>query len=180
MRTALTMYNNMQKRGYNPGLNKEDCLILFKKLVSILEPDEEVILPFIAKYDNKWQPCALTEHRILIITRGPSFFNSHIYYSTIGLAKLKGISTDDPKATTSLHFKTEDSIHTVEVKNDLVHSLARAIYNEVETTIEKYNNKNIKKGNVSVSKEIERFKKLLDNGVITQAEFEQAKTKLLQ
>lgn len=175
MRTALTMYNNMKKRGYEPRLSKEICLTIFERMVSVLEPDEEVVFPFLAQYDGKWQSCAITKGRVIIVTDVRGVFKPKIYSSSFDLQQLVKIATDDPKSkTTSLHFHVESgNIYTVEIENDIAGSLPRAIYE----TLTVPNNKN--KGNVSISKEIERFKKLFDSGAITQAEFEQAKIKLL-
>ena len=177
MRTALTMYNNMQKRGYNPGLNKKDCISLFEGIILFLDPDEFVRLPFIAEYEGKMQACALTNKKIIIITKRPGFLSSKTNASFFHLEKMALVKAENVKSsTTTLRLQEKEGrAILLEVRNKFIVNLAETI-----VKIANGEDQQPKKSNVSTAKEIERFKKLLDSGVITQAEFEQAKTKLLQ
>lgn len=177
MRTALRMYNDMERRGYNPGLGKKECVDLFEEIISFLDPDEFVRLAFIAEYEYKMQPCALTNKKIIVITKRPSLFNRKTHASFFHIEKMALVKAENVKqSTTTLRLQEKDGrAILLEIKNQFIVHLAETIVKIANGE----DGKSTKSGSISIAKEIERFKKLLDNGTITQEEFEQQKQKLL-
>lgn len=187
MRTAVEMYNYCLENGYGEGQTRNWALKHFQVLVNNLRDDETVLMTFIglanfvsmSKHDNNYA-YAITNHRIMFGQK--KMFGED--FKSVLFDRINDISS-----STGIVFGTVTIDTLGERFNVGVNKYsATNISNEVHRIIfdQRINNSNasdkqttkLKKEIDSVD-EIRRYKELLDEGIITEEDFNQKKKNLL-
>lgn len=183
MRTAESMYNNCLENGTGSGFSKRSGLRHFTIIEEVLDNNEEVYMTFIGLKDY----LSVSDHK-----------NNYAYAITnkriiIGQSKLMGLGKDiqtismDRISDISLSKGMVMGVVTIDTLGEVFnvgldkHS-AESIFNEAHRIIFEYiknDSPNIKNQNDDPIEKIRQFKSLMDEGIISEAEFESKKKELL-
>lgn len=179
MRTAQEMYQYCIKNDFGEGMNRTWGLKHFALIERALSKDEQVIMCFIglhnyvsiSKHDNNFA-YAITNKRIIMAQQKVLGQN----FQTVAIDNLNDITT---KIGAMMGVIVIDTIK--ERFNVGVNSIqAKKINNVIHDTLLSIKRKqSLNGGGVSSADEILKYKKLLDMGVITQAEFNKKKRDLM-
>lgn len=182
MKTAQEMYQYSVANGFGEGTSEKWSLKHFLIIEDALQKDEDVIMSFIGlhnyisptKHDNNFA-YAITNKRILMAQQKmigqvfQSVLIDNLNDITMSTSMFWGIITVDTiKETFNVGVGKGCAVSINEKIHDALHSLKeeRKQPTPVHTTS-------------SSADEIIKFKKLLDDGIITQEEFDKKKKQLL-
>lgn len=179
MRTAQEMYQYCIKNGFGEGMSRTWGLKHFALIERALSKDEQVIMCFIglhnyvsiSKHDNNFA-YAITNKRIIMAQQKVLGQN----FQTVAIDNLNDITAKIGAIMGVIIIDT-----TKERFNVGVNSIqAKKINNVIHDTLLSIKRKqSLNGGGVSSADEILKYKRLLDMGVITQAEFNKKKRDLM-
>ena len=179
MRTAQEMYQYCLDNGYGQGFNAHNSLKHFGIIEKNLRDDETVLFAFIgihnyisvSKHDSNFA-YAVTDKRILLGQKKVIGEN----FQSIALNKINDISFTSGIAYGVITVDAQTERFNVAVIksqakniNATLHDLLFGLKNESNSPAAAASN----------ADEIRKYKQLLDDGIITQEEFEKKKSKLL-
>jgi hypothetical protein len=186
MTTADEMASFCDKYGYGKGQSLKWTTKHFQIIADSLSTDEYVIFCFVglhnyisaSKHDSNYA-YALTNKRI--IAGQQKLVGNHV--QSIKLDKLNDITKSRGALLGVLTIDTLNEKVNVAVDKETTDRIARSL-NEIIFDL-KYEDKNSHNAtnassNISSADEIRKFKQLLDEGIITQEEFESKKKELLR
>ncbi len=184
LKTASRMYEHCVKNGYGYGWNRKWSEKHFSLIEDSLIKDEKVIFPFIGLYDflakrsDGHYACALTNKRLIIAQK--KVFGEIL--QTIYVENINDITyRADPPFGIIIIDSIKETMNIGFAKN-----VARKVYNRLHEVLDSLKNseanqiENLSINKLSEADEIMKFKELLDQGIITQEEFEKQKRKLLR
>lgn len=186
MRKAEEMYNYCIENGYGSGLNKKWGVKHFKVIEDNLREDEEVLMTFIGlkdyesmtKHDNNYA-YAITNKRIMFGQKkllGENFKSvvfdriNDISSSTGAMMGIVTIDTLGETFNVGVDKKTADNISK---------EAHRIIFDMRGGKLEDKKDVAEKKLELDPTTEIRKYKELLDDGIITEEEFDKKKKELL-
>lgn len=180
MRIAKEMYLYCKEKGFGQGQNEKWGIKHFSLIEESLLNNEDVLMAFIGlhnyksltKHDNNYA-YVITNQRIIMAQK-------RMMGNSIQTVSLNNINDITLNSGAALGIVTIDSIK--EVFNIAVDKKsAKLIYNEIHNVLGNINKPTIasSNGNNSNIDDIYKLKELLDNGIITQEEFDLKKKQIL-
>ncbi len=183
MRTANEMYAFCLEKGFGQGYNKSQSLKHFSVIEKALFEDEDVLMCFtgihnyvsMTKHDSNYA-YAITKKRVIMGQKkviGESIqtvFLDNINDITYSSGMLFGVITVD---TIKEKFNVALDKAQAENINSQIHNVLHELKSNktsVETPLQ---------SNISSADELRKYKSLLDDGIISQDEFDQKKKQLL-
>jgi hypothetical protein len=179
MRNANEMYQFCLDNGYGQGFNTRNSIKHFEIIEKNLGNDENVLFAFIglhnyvsiSKHDNNFA-YAVTNKRILL---GQKKVIGEVFQS-IALNKINDITFQSGVAYGVITVDAQTEVFNVAVLksqanniNKKLHELLYQLKEESSTVV----------SSSSAADEIRKFKELLDDGIISQEEFDKKKSELL-
>ena len=183
MRTTEEMVEFCLKYGYGKGMTKKWTTHHFNLISDQLNSDEYVIFCFVGlhnyisstKHDNNYA-YALTNKRLIVAQQ--KMIGNNV--QSIILDNLNNISKKRGMLLGTLTIDTLGKVLNVAVDKDTVDrisdSLNEIIYNLKRRNISATNSNT---STISSASEIRKYKELLDDGIITEEEFNKKKQELL-
>lgn len=176
MRTAEEMYNYCLENGFGQGMTKKWALKHFKLIEENLQKDEEVLMTFIGLHNyvsaTKHQhnfAYALTNKRFIMAQK--KLIGQTV--KTVLLDMLNDINTDIGMAIGVIKIDTVKETFSVGVNKNHAKNIQEKIQELLLKT------KEPRSSNINNIDEIRKYKKLLDDGIITEEEFNKKKKELL-
>lgn len=180
MKTAEEMYRYCLDNNYGEGFNKRWGLKHFKVIEDNLTPDEEVLMTFIGlhnyisttKHDSNYA-YAITNKRIIMAQKKLIGENVKL----VLLDNLNDVSLQTGIVFGIINFDTiKEEFNVAVAKNH-----ARPIFDNLHSILFSKKDKKDEKdaASSSIVEQLKGLKELLDNGILTQEEFEQQKQKIL-
>lgn len=184
MRTFEEMYNYAKENGYGTGLTKGWSKKHFKVLESNLRKDEEVYMTFIGFKDMKGMnhdsTCAyaITNERMILGQKKVIGEN----FVAVVLDNINDISLNKKLAYGIITFDTiKETFNVGVLKNtsqNIMEEASRIIFDMRKGDLSSVGASK-GEGATSTVDEIRKYKELLDDGIITEDEFNQKKKELL-
>lgn len=185
MKTAQEMYDFCKKNKYWTGLSKGYAIKMLSVIEKNLQQDEDVKLVFFGNHNYDHSKIgslnnsdggfayALTDHRLLFGRKKILFGD---IFKAIALSNLNDISINTDSVWGSIVFDTLKEKFSIK----LAKGYANKVFQEIHSLTFKPNNTTTSSPTpVNVSSELRDLKALLDDGIITQEEFDNKKAKLL-
>lgn len=178
MKNANEMYQYCIKNNYGAGMTKNSAIKNFSLIENDLGEDERVLFVFTAihnyvslkQHDGNFA-YAITDKRFIMAQKklmGENFY-------TIPLNNINDIALSSNMLGGIITASTINQTFNIFLNKDCAKRVCAKIH-EVLANINKYDNKL----QLSSADEILKFKQLLDQGIITQEEFEKKKKELLK
>lgn len=179
MRSAQEMYQYCLDNKYGQGFNTHNSIKHFGIIEKNLSPDEDVLFAFIglhnfvsiSKHDKNFA-YAITNKRIML---GQKKVIGEIFQS-IALNKINDITYQSGLAFGVLKVDAQTEHFNVAVDKIQGNNINLKIHGLL---LELKTESNIQAPAASAADEIRKFKQLLDDGIITQEEFEKKKSEFL-
>jgi hypothetical protein len=177
MKTAEQMYEYCLENNFGQGFTKKWGLKHFRVIEKNLLPNEEVLMTFIGlhnyqsmtKHDGNYA-YAITNNRILIAQKKVIGENLKI----VLLNNLNDVSTSTGMIMGTITFDTIREVFNVMVDKKQTNNIMSKIHDIV---FDKPKEGNERTG--SIADELKSLKELLDDGILTQEEFNEQKAKIL-
>ncbi len=148
-----------------------------KELPNILRSDETIMYATSGFMDNNTWLITCTDKRVIFLDKGLIYGLKHI---EIPIEKINSVSHKKGLmfGTLTVHHGS-DSMLIKQINKDTIDPMMEAINREINKARDFGNNSIKQRETVSAADEIKKFKELLDEGVLTQEEFDAKKKELL-
>ncbi len=186
MRTAEEMYNYCTENGYGSGLSKKWGIKHFKVIEDNLREDEEVYMAFIGlkdyksmtKHDNNYA-YAITNKRIMFGQK--KMFGEN--FKSVVLDRINDISSSTGAMLGIVTIDTLGETFNVGVDKKTADNISKEAHRIIfdMRSGELGDKKDVVKEKLELdpATEIKKYKELLDDGIITEEEFDKKKKELL-
>lgn len=179
LNTADGMYNYCRHMGCSNGMPPTWGHENFGIIESSLMPDEKVIFTFVGRYELKDSYAfAITNKRIIYALK--RFLGKFV--KSVDLGKLNDVTLVSTFMADTIEFDFLKEHFDVYMPQNS----AKVVYNNIHKALSEYrtqaistNQPQIISGTKSSAEQIREYKGLLDDGIITQAEFDAKKKELL-
>lgn len=184
MRTAEEMTRYFEINGTGDGISETKDMKYFRIIEECLEPDEYVVFTFMACHfsvNSEWEDSfanAITNKRLLMCKQ--VFFSGPIL-KVVPLEELNDIIITEGKAFSSIIVDSTK----LQIRMETTVSGGKEIQKRLPTILDEFKKRNrelrIPKAVLaSPADEIRKYKGLLDDGAITEAEYEKIKKELMK